>query len=523
MHTSNWLSSRRWLAVGAAVVSLAAGAGVGSTASAARPGVEGPGQAPPEVAADVDGWLSHNHDLANTRATTSSDINSRNVAHLRVKWRFPIEATSFFGGYSSTPIVVDDTVYLSDLDSNVFALNRDNGRLKWRHTFASPTAGPNGLTYGWGRLYGVTNSGAFALDPSTGETIWSRELLGSSGGGIDIAPTLFDGTVLVSTVPATRVGYVPGVMGTVWALDARTGAPKWQFNTVQDPGLWGHPELNSGGGLWYPPAVDGSGRVFLAVANPAPFPGTPEFPNGSSRPGPNLYTNSLVALDGRTGKLLWYRQAVPHDIRDQDLEASPIITNVSINGAVIEIVLVAGKMGVVYAHRADNGELLWTLPVGRHQNDVGPLPTDQVTVFPGLLGGVIAPMALARGRLFVSWLDLSTDMSATTINPSFISNLATGTGALAAVDPRTGRVLWRRDLPKIDLGAATVSNDVVFTSTYDGTIYAFDVDNGDLLWTATARAGINSFPAIAGDMMFIGAAAPGFFENPAQELIAYGL
>jgi outer membrane protein assembly factor BamB len=186
-------------------------------------------------------------------------------------------------------------------------------------------------------------------------------------------------------------------------------------------------------------------------------------------------------------------------------------------------VLVAGKMGVVYAYRADNGELLWTLPVGRHQNDVGDLPADQVTVFPGLLGGVIASMALAKGRLFVSWLDLSTDMSSTTINPSFIANLATGTGALAAVGPRTGRVLWRRDLPKIDLGGATVSNDVVFTSTYDGTIYAFDVDNGDLLWTATARAGINSFPAIAGDMVFVGAAAPGFFNNPVQELIAYGL
>jgi outer membrane protein assembly factor BamB len=359
--------------------------------------------------------------------------------------------------------------------------------------------------------------------PGTGETVWSRELLGSSGGGIDIAPTLFDSTVPVSTVPATRFGYVAGVMGTVWALDAGTGAPKWQFNTVQDTGLWGHPELNSGGGIWYPPAVDGSGRVFLAVANPAPFPGTAEFPNGSSRPGPNLYTNSLVALDGQTGSLLWYRQAVPHDIRDQDLEASPIVTNVSINGTATEVVIVAGKMGVVYAHRADTGAPLWTLPVGRHQNDVGDLPPDQVTVFPGLLGGVIAPMALARGRLLVSWLDRSTDMSSTTINPSFITDLGAGTGALAAVDPGTGQVLWQRGLPKIDLGGATVSNDVVFTSTYDGTIYAFDVDDGTLLWTDTARAGINSFPAIAGDMVFIGAAAPGFFQNPVQELIAYGL
>ena len=81
----------------------------------------------------------------------------------------------------------------------------------------------------------------------------------------------------------------------------------------------GQPGVNGGGGLWYPPAVDDRGRVFLAVANPAPFPGTKEYPNGSSRPGPNLYTNSLVALDGDR-EAAWYRQAVPHDLRDYDLD-----------------------------------------------------------------------------------------------------------------------------------------------------------------------------------------------------------
>ena len=143
--------------------------------------------------------------------------------------------------------------------------------------------------------------------------------------GIEIAPQLFDGTVLFSTVPSNVTGsYRPGTLGVVWALDAATGAPRWHFDTVEGgAALWGKPDVNGGGGLWYPPAVDDRGRVFLAVGNPAPFPGTKEYPNGSSRPGPNLYTNSLVALDGRTGKLLWYRQAVPHDLRDYDLAISP--------------------------------------------------------------------------------------------------------------------------------------------------------------------------------------------------------
>ena len=95
----------------------------------------------------------------------------------------------------------------------------------------------------------------------------------------------------------------------------------------------GRSGVNGGGGLWYPPAVDERGRVFLSIANPAPFPGTKAYPNGSSRPGPNLYTNSLVALDGQSGKLLWYRQAVPHDVRDYDLAISAIVTHVRIGGA----------------------------------------------------------------------------------------------------------------------------------------------------------------------------------------------
>ena len=111
---------------------------------------------------------------------------------------------------------------------------------------------------------------------------------------------------------ATRTSFYGGNGdGVVWALDAATGKPKWTFNTISDGAkLWGNPKVNSGGGLWYPPAVDSQGRVFLSVANPAPLSGTKKYPNGSSRPGPDLYTDSLVALDGQTGKLLWFRQAV---------------------------------------------------------------------------------------------------------------------------------------------------------------------------------------------------------------------
>jgi outer membrane protein assembly factor BamB len=505
------------------VRSLALAAALLALGAAAAPAGTVAGQPPPEWAANAGGWPAHNHDLSNTRATARSAIDSRTVAKLKVRWRFALAGTSAFGAFASTPIVLGDSVYLQDLDSNVYALDRATGRLRWKHAFDQPNVGPNGVSYGWGRLYGATPTSAFALDPKTGKLLWSRRLVRNSHEGIEIAPQLYDGTVLLSTVPSSVTGsYRPNTIGIVWALAAATGAPRWKFDTVADGArLWGNAKLNGGGGLWYPPAVDTRGRVFISVANPAPFPGTKQYPNGSSRPGPNLYTNSLVALNGATGKLLWYRQAVPHDVRDYDLMISAIVTRLPVAGVETEVVITAGKMGKVYAYRAEDGKPLWAVAVGRHEHDTGPLPNEFVSVYPGTLGGVETPMALAGRRLFVPWVDLATRASASSSNGD--DPLRTGRGGLTALDSATGDTLWQRRLPSLDLGAATVANDVVFTSTYDGTIEAFATATGKRLWTAKARAGINSFPAIAGKMLLVGAAATGFFEHPRFELIAYSL
>lgn len=512
---------RRRFVAAAAFTALSVAVILSLSASSAGGGARSVGQAPPELSSNGGSWPSHNYDLANTRATTDSEIESSNVSNLRPKWRFRLRGGSAFGAYSSTPIVVEDTVYLQDLNSNVYALDRTTGRLKWRRAFNSPSVGPNGVAYGWGTLYGVTEKSVFALNPENGRPIWTRRLARHRSEGLDVVPQLYDNTVLVSTVPVSvRNAYLGGAMGIVYALDATTGKVKWRFNTVKGGAkLWGNPRVNNGGGFWYPPAVDDEGRVFIPVANPAPFPGTPRYPNGSSRPGPNLYTNSLVVLDGETGRLLWYRQALPHDIRDYDLEISPILATV--DG--VETVMVAGKMGKVYAYRSDNGRHLWTHSVGRHQNDVGPLPRRPVEVYPGVLGGVETPMAFAENRLFVPWLDLPTRLSSTVFDTESAFAFDKGRGGLTALNAGTGRVVWERKLPQMNFGAATVANDVVFTSTFDGTIYALDVESGRTLWRAKARAGVNSFPAVDGDTLLVGAAATGFFKKPVFELIAYRL
>jgi len=485
------------------------------------------GQAPPEWAANAGAWPAHNHDLANTRATTQTPINSKTVSKLKVKWTFKFPYIGQFGAYTSNPIVLNGVVYIEDPDSNVYALNRETGAVMWKHLYKSvtPSGGPNGLALGYGLLFGATEGSAFALNPSNGKQVWIHKLIGNNKEGIDMAPQLYDGKVLVSTIPGSSSNfYQGGAFGTVYSMDAKTGKTIWSFQTVKGGAkLFGNPKVNSGGGLWYPPTVDGHGRVFLSVANPAPLYGTPKFPNGSSRPGPNLYTDSLVALNGQTGKLLWFRQVIPHDLRDYDLQVNAITATVPIKGVQTEVELVAGKMGKVYAYRADNGQHLWTLPVGKHLNDTGLLPKKPITVSPGIFGGVETPMALAANRLFVPWLNFPVRASATGLAGGLAFNFKTGSGGLTAVDPGTGKVLWQNKLPSEDFGAATVANDVVFTSTYAGTIYAFDTKTGKTLWTKKASAGINSFPAIDGDTLLVGAGGPGFFKNPHYELIAYSL
>ena len=245
------MPAHRWRLAGALSVGAAALAAAFAVTSLAASSV---GQPPPEVAAaEGDAWPAHNFDLSNSRATTRTQINATNVATLKRKWAFKIPGTGVFGNYASTPIVFGGTVYLQDLNSNVYALDQQTGKLKWKHAFKSPSIGPNGVSIGYGRLYGATVSTAFALNPATGALIWKHKLTPSIHEGIDMAPQLYDGKVLVSTVPGSGIKhfYEPHAVGIVYSLDAATGKTIWSFNTVPTPKKGSY----SGGGLWYPPAV----------------------------------------------------------------------------------------------------------------------------------------------------------------------------------------------------------------------------------------------------------------------------
>src|SRR3954468_24014492 len=209
---------RRWSMRAAALVA-AVTAAVALAATAARQASGVVGQPPPEWAANAGAWPAHNYDLANTRATTQTPIDSRTVSRLKVKWTFAFKGSSGFGAFASTPISLNGTVYLQDLNSNVYALDRTTGRVKWQHVFNKPSVGPNGVAFGNGRIYGATSTDAFALDAQTGKTLWSHKLTRNKNEGIDMTPQLYDGIVLFSTVPGNGASnfYRGNGDGIVWA------------------------------------------------------------------------------------------------------------------------------------------------------------------------------------------------------------------------------------------------------------------------------------------------------------------
>lgn len=467
-----------------------------------------------------------NGDLANTRHQSGSPIDSSTVSDLQMAWKLPLHAASAFGSYASVPIVSKGVMYSQDLASNVQAIDVQSGEVLWTATFEQPDHGPNGVVVAEGLVFGVTPTEAFALDQKTGQQVWSVKLSRNAKEGIDMAPGYHDGLVYVSTVPVTVEEFYGGEgVGILWALDAKTGKKVWHFNTVPDD-LWTNDsaarKINSGGGLWYPPAFDEQGSMYVAVGNPGPLPGTEKYPWGSSRPGPNLYTDSIVKLDEKTGKMDWYFQLTPHDVNDWDLQNPPIL--VKAGGK--DMVVGSGKSGIVIALDRKSGKLLWEQPVGIHNgwDDIGKEamegkePKLPVTLLPGSLGGVIAPMATDGSTLFVPVVNSSLTLSSQTEK----SEGGPGNGEVVALDLKTGKVKWKEETATPAFGYMTAVNDLVFATTYDGTVSAFDAKSGTVVWREKLPAGTNTGVTVSDDML-IAPAGVAAAEGQTPQIVAYRL
>src|ERR1017187_10305519 len=498
-----------------------------------------PSGAPNPAAAAA--WTLPGGNLANTRDVASA-ISSSDVSTLGVAWCVPVESTGatraagLTDGYATTPVVVNGVVYTQDLESNVMAIRLATGKVLWTHNYNSLNGGPDGVNVVGGVVYAATDSAAVALQASTGRQLWSRTLIGNDHEGIDMAPGYNEGTVYISTVPVNpnKGQYLGGAKATLWALNAATGAPEWSWDEVQN--LWGNPAINSGGGLWDPPSFDSQGNIYIGIANPGPIgqTGWPKgYPWGTSRPGPDLYTDSVVKLSP-AGKLLWYYQLTPHDLYDWDLQNPPVLTTANGRPVVID----GGKAGILIELDAHTGKLLWQRPVGGHDgHETDGLLTEHATsasrgllpaeycLDPSLYGGILTQLASNGSTTFAAVNDLALPATPTGYTGSLTSHIQAienAVGEMAAVNQDTGAVIWDTPLPSSPYGAATVTNDVVFTTTFRGYLYALNATTGAIMFKTPLSAGSNAPVAVNGDYVIAGAGAV-LSRTQRNMIIAYKL
>jgi len=503
------------LPISVAVVAAPSGASSSAPATTAFTG----------AAVPTGSWPYPNGDIANTRNAPDSMISAANVSGLREAWTFTLagKVESAAGSLTAPPVVAAGVVYLQDEDANVYALALATGKLKWEYTVNLPEKsgpGPDGVAVAGGAVYGDSSTAVFALSAATGKPIWvDRHLLHAGQGAFEIQPQVANGQVYL----ASAYGSGPGG-GVLMALSAASGRLLWTFKTVLGQGN-GEKALGVGsGGAWETPLVRSDGSVTFGIGNPYQSIGS-----AIAHPSRQLYTDSEVNLDAATGKLRWYYQAVPDDFADHDLQASPISASL---GAV-PVIITGGKMGYVYALNARSGALLWKTPVGEHNghDDDSLLALSHqlrikvpYTVEPGSLGGILSNMAVADGSVYVATIDLPITFTSL---KSVDGDKAPGTktGEVEALSLANGTVEWDTKVPSLPIGAATVSNDLVFTTLYSGVLIALNRGSGAIVYRHRLPASTNSPISVFGNTVLVpvgGRQAAGSTSSTGKaQLVAY--
>jgi outer membrane protein assembly factor BamB/mono/diheme cytochrome c family protein len=541
----SWLnvSSRAWAGAAILVLMGALVAGCGGSGSS-NPAEQGGGK--------IDHWMTPNGEVWNHREA-NSEITADNIDELAVAWKMPITASldntfvpaAKFGYFASTPVFDGKGhVFLQDAANNVTAVEVETGEEVWRAEFNEPNEGPNGVTYSDGRIYGCTATVCFALDAETGEEIWKSERLvitpeegeaefpaaeavgantdttqgiTAAGQGINFAPQVADGKVFVSTS-----GQITG--GEAIALDAESGKVLWKRDETKKPEDRAVGGVAGTGGSWNAPAIAPDGTVYFGIGNPYRTDD-----QAIEHATHLLYNDSTIALDPETGKVNWYFQAVPNDFYDWDMQISPVFAKVGGK----EMILDAGKMGEVFGMEAGSGELLWRTKVGTHNGHnedglkalKGEYKPEKYPykVYPGDLGGVETNMAYSEEDEVAYTATVNSYQerpdAETTLGGG--QELTEGNGDMTAIDVKTGAKLWETELPQVPFGAATISNELVFTTLYDGTIIALNREDGEIVWEEKLPGGTNSPLVIEGGTLIAINSVPTGTEKP--QVVAYRL
>jgi outer membrane protein assembly factor BamB len=479
----------------------------------------------PKAPRPAGSWPYPNGDLANTRVAAGSVISSANVSGLRQAWTFKLTGSAVhsaptYGSLAAAPVVTNGVVYMQDLNANVYALSLATGKLKWEHQVNSPEKsgpGPDGVAVAGGTVYGDTSTTVFALNASTGKAVWTdKNLLSSLEGYFEIQPQVAGGRVYL----ASAYGLAHGG-GVLMALSAATGRLLWRFNTLVSIDKATNAIGAGSGGAWETPLVGSDGSVTFGIGNPYQSAAT-----AIADPSAQLYTDSDVNLNAATGKLRWYHQGVANDFMDHDMQSSPIAA--TINGA--PAIIGSGKLGVVFAMNASTGKLIWKTPVGEHSRSDG-YPAEALdhtlkltapyTILPGSLGGVLTDMSMAGGSVYVATIDLQFTVPKMSY-PLGIPD-GNGTGEIVALSLATGHIEWDTKVPVMPFGATTVSNDLVFTTLYNGELIALNRSTGAIVYRHSLPASTNAPIAIAGNAIVVPAGGSTVFgaKGGSPQVVTY--
>jgi alcohol dehydrogenase (cytochrome c) len=518
--------------------------------------------------ADTSSWPSYGRDYSNQRYSPLSQITPVSIKDLKPAWHY---ATGIRQAFEASPVVINNVMYVSTPLNHVMALDAKTGRKLWEHAESLGTTvhccGPvnRGVAVYAGRVYvGTLDARLVALDARTGAKAWDVRVADNERGyAVDAAPVAADGKVIVGVSGAEY-----GIRGRVTAYDAATGAEVWRFYTIRSPeegGWWGkwsatdpfgvplHRDLAreradsaryadtwkvGGGSMWQTPAIDRTlGLVIFAVGNPSPDL------DGGVRPGDNLYTNSIVALDLASGKLKWSFQELPHDVWDLDAVSPVVLVDLpGPAGKPVPAVAQAGKTGWVYILERATGRPIRRSEAFVPQQNIFAQPTTAgMRMLPGANGGSewSAPAySPETGYLYV--LGLHQPMYYKTKHqrlqpPAFwLGGIFVGTGEeqyglFSAVELSTGKIAWQKRMkdPMIG-GALATAGGVVFTGTKDQRFVAFDAKSGRELWSYRAAAGVNAPPityAVDGQQ-YVAVAAGGNYQINAprgDQVLAFAL
>jgi alcohol dehydrogenase (cytochrome c) len=479
-------------------------------------------------------WLHTNGDYAQTRYYGGNQINAGNVKNLRPAFVFQTEVVE---SMETAPIVVDGVMYLTTSYNHVYAIDAVTGKQFWhyKHKMGPVTTfccGPNnrGVAISGGKVFmGTLDARLVALDAKTGNVLWNIQIADPEKGYSEtMAPTVVDNKVLIGTN-----GGEYGIRGFVKAFNAEDGKELWTFYTIPDKGHEGVWAVNDatgrnmkrdiaaekaqfakdssfyqtlGGGVWMNPSVDLKTRtVWFVAGNPSPDL------YGAERPGDNLYTDSLVAIDLDKGTYKCHSQYVAHDVWDLDAVSPPILADVKDkSGKMIPGVLHGGKTGHVYVHDRSNCNLIRFSEAMIPQENMWVLPTAEgARMLPGANGGVEwSPMSFdAKTRLAIA-LNLHQPMTYHVETAKYPggSKLWLGGafkvipsekqwGRVSAVDVDTGKVRWKHDTeqPLIGGGLATAGG-LYFFGEGNGSFNALDSATGKKLWSFNCGAGANAMP-----------------------------